>query len=62
MNEKIEEAIEYVKESSLHNNDIYAQEALDIIKQDFINLEIEYNKMKRRAGSHKESAIKLNTK
>ena len=69
MNKEIEQAIEWVKEFEEQirmglPDDVYFElvEKNATIKQGFINLEIEYNKMKRRAGSHKESAIKFNTK
>ena len=39
MKSEIEQAVEYIKGSSIHNNDIYAQEALAIIEQGFIELE-----------------------
>ena len=44
MKSEIEQAVEYIKGSSIHNNDIYAQEALAIIEQGFIDLEEENNK------------------
>ena len=68
MKSEIEQALEQIGKYYATCNNPYTITYADmdpnfnIIKQGFINLEIEYNKMKRRAGSHKESAIKFNTK